>query len=147
MLKGLEGIAVAAGVADLALLELAQEAGVVGGIAEDGDSLVVLGGSADERHAANVNLLDSLGDADVDLGNGVLERVQVADDIVHLVDVLVGKVLLVRLEVASKNTGMDSRVQSLDTAGEHLRGLGDGADIPIRRGALVFILSLVMSYR
>ncbi|KAH6608706.1 hypothetical protein Trco_002052 [Trichoderma cornu-damae] len=73
---------------------LAQEASVVVGVAEDGDPLVVLGGGADQSHAANVNLLDGLGDADVDLGNGILEGVQVADDIVNLVDVLVGEVLL-----------------------------------------------------
>lgn len=142
MLKGLESIAVAARVADLALLKLAQEASIVVGVAEDGDPLVVLGSSADERHAANINLLDGLGDADVDLGNSILEGVQVADDVVNLIDVLVCKVLLVGFEVASENTSVDSRVQSLDTASKHLWRLGDGADVPTRRGALVF-LSLV----
>lgn len=116
VLKGLEGICVAAGLADAAALELLEEASVVVGVAEDGDALVVLGSSTDQSDAANVDLLDSLGDADVGLGNGLLEGVEVADDVVDLVDVLVGKILVVGLDIAGQNTGVDSGVEGLDTA-------------------------------
>lgn len=128
--KGLEGVSVAARLGDLALLELLEEASVVVGVREDGDTLVVLGGGTDESDSTNVDLLDGLGDADVDLGNSLLEGVQVADDIVDLVDVLVGEILLIRLEVAGEDAGVDGGVEGLDTAGEHLGGLCDGRNIP-----------------
>lgn len=129
VLKGLEGVSVAAGLGDLALLELSEEASVVVGVAEDGDSLVVLGSGSDEGNAANVNLLDSLGDADVDLGDSVLEGVEVADDVVDLVDVLLSQVLFVRGEVPSQDTSVDGGVERLDPAGKHLGSLGDGRDV------------------
>lgn len=131
VLKGFEGISVSARFGDVALLELLEEARVVSGVAEDGDAAMVLGRGPDEGHASNVNLLDSLGDADIDLGNGVLEGVQVAHDIVDLGDALLGQILLVRLQVAGKDAAVDSGVQSLDTTTEHLGSLGDGADIPV----------------
>lgn len=130
VLEGLEGIGVAARLGDLALLKLAQEASVVVGVAKDGDTLVVLGCSTDKGNTTNIDLLDGLGDADVDLGDGVLEGVQVADNVVDLVDVLLGKILLVGGKVSGQDTGVDGGVEGLDTASEHLGGLCDGRDIP-----------------
>jgi hypothetical protein len=138
VLEGLESVSVAAALADIALFELLEEASVVVGVAEDGNTLVVLGGSADESDTTDVDFLDSLGDADVDLGDSVLEGVEVADDVVNLVDVLVGKVLLVRGEVTGQDTGMDSRVQSLDATSKHLRGLGDGRNVPVESQLALF---------
>lgn len=132
VLEGLEGVSVAAALGDIALLKLLEEASVVVGVAEDGNTLVVLGGSADESNTTNVDLFDSLGDADVDLGDSVLEGVEVADDVVNLVDVLVGKVLLVRGEVTGQDTSVDGRVQSLDATSKHLRRLGDGGNVPVK---------------
>lgn len=134
VLKSLEGVHLAAGIGDVALLELGQEVVVVVGVAEDGDARVVLCGGADQGDTANVNLLDGLGDGDVDLGDCVLEGVQVADDIVDLVDVLLGQVLLVRGQVAGEDTGVDRRVQGLDAATQHLGCLCDGRNVP---GAVV----------
>lgn len=131
MFKGLEGISVSARLGDFALLKLLQEAGVVLGIAEDRDTTVVLGGSADKSHATNVNFFNGLGDADVDLGNSVLEGVKVADNIVDLGDALLSQILLVGVEVAGKNAAVDSRVEGLDSAAQHLGSLGDGTDIPV----------------
>lgn len=139
VLKGLEGISVAARLGNFALLELLEEASVVVGVAEDGDTLVVLCGGAQQRDAANVDLLDSLGDADVDLGDGLLEGVQVADDVVDLVNVLLGKVLFVRLEIAGEDTGVNGGVERLDTTSQHLGGLGDGADVPAVEERLAII--------
>lgn len=130
MLKSLEGIAVTAGLSDLALLELLEEASVVVRVAEDSDALVVLGGSTDKSNTTNVNLLNGLRDADVDLGDGILEGVEVADDIIDLVDVLLGEVLLVGGEITGQDTCMDGRVKRLDATGKHLGGLGDGRDVP-----------------
>ena len=67
---------------------------------------MVLRSGADEGDTTNVNLLDGLGDGDVDLGDSVLEGVQVADNVVDLVDVLLGQVLLVRGKIAGKDTGV-----------------------------------------
>jgi len=132
VLEGLEGVSVAAALGDLALLELLEETSVVVGVAEDGNSLVVLGSSADKSNTTNVDFLNSLGDADVDLGDSVLEGVQVADDVVNLVDVLIGEVLLVRGEISGQDTSVDGRVQSLDATSKHLRGLGDGRNVPVK---------------
>jgi hypothetical protein len=105
---------------------------------------VVLGRCSDQRDPANINLLDGFRDRHIDLGNGVLEGVEVADNVVNLIDVLLGEVLLVGGKVASENPGMDlsdnqerrdtrsravqathSRVEGLDSASEHLRGMRD----------------------
>lgn len=131
VLKGLEGVSVSARLGNFALLKLLQETSVVLGIAEDGNTSVVLGGGTDQGHATNVNLLNGLGDADVDLGNGVLEGVQVADDIVDLGDALLSQILLIGVEVTGENATVDGGVQSLDTAAQHLGSLGDGADVPV----------------
>ncbi|TLD22845.1 hypothetical protein PspLS_07561 [Pyricularia sp. CBS 133598] len=129
VLKGLEGVELAARLLDLAAVELLEELGVVGRVAQDGDARVVLCGGADQGDAANVDLLNGLGDGDVDLGDGVLEGVQVADDVVDLIDALLGKILLVRLEVAGQDAGVHGRVEGLDPASQHLGGLGDGRDV------------------
>lgn len=131
MLEGLESIPVSALLCDLTLLKLAQEASVVLGITQDGDALVVLGSSADEGHATDIDLLDSLGDADVDLGDGVLEGIEVADNKVHLVDVLVGEILLIGSEVTGEDARVNRRVKGLDATGKHFGGLSDGRDVPV----------------
>lgn len=131
VLEGLEGVSVAAALGDLALLELLEEASVVVGVAEDGNALVVLGSSADQSNTTNIDFLNSFGDADVDLGDSVLEGVEVADDVVNLVDVLIGKVLLVRGEISGQDTSVDGRVKSLDAAGKHLRSLGNSGNVPV----------------
>jgi hypothetical protein len=73
---------------------------------------VVLGSCSDESDSSDINLLDGLRDRNVDLGNGILEGVQVADNVVDLVDVLLGEVLLVGGKVASENPGVDLLVVS-----------------------------------
>ncbi len=133
VLKGLEGVQLPARLLDFAGLELLEELGVVVWVAQDGDASVVLRGGADESDTADIDLLNSLGHRDVNLGNRVLEGVQVADDVVDLIDVLLGKVLLVRGEVAGQDAGVDGRVEGLDAAGEHLGGLGNGRDVPVRK--------------
>ena len=136
VLEGLEGIELTAGVLDLARLELLEELGVVVGVAQDGDTSVVLGGGADKGDTANIDLLDGLGNGDVDLGHSILEGVKVADDIVNLVDVLLSEVLLVGGELAGEDTGVDSGVEGLDATAQHLGGLCDGRDIPIQQKEL-----------
>lgn len=104
VLKGLESKSVAGLVGDLALLELAHKAGVVIGVGKDGDTGVVLGGGAQKSNTTNIDFLDGLVNGDVDLGDGLLEGVEVANDVVDLVNVLGLEVSLVGLNVAGKNT-------------------------------------------
>jgi hypothetical protein len=48
--------------------ELFGEGGVVGGAGDDGDVFEVLGGGAHHRRAADVDVLDDLGEGDAGLG-------------------------------------------------------------------------------
>lgn len=130
VLKSLESIAVAAGLLDLASLKLLQELGVVVRVAQDRDAGVVLGSSSDERNATDVDLLDGLRNSDVGLRDRLLEGVQVADDVVDLVNVLLCEILLVGSKVAGQDTGVDGRVKGLDATSEHLWSLGDGGNVP-----------------
>ena len=59
-----------------------------------------------------------------------LEWVEVADNIVDLVDVLIGKILFVRGQLTSQDTGVDGWMEGLNATTEHLWGVGDGGDIP-----------------
>ena len=58
----------------------AAKARVVGRVAEDGDVRVVLGGGAQERRAADVDLLDPLREGRGLARDGLLERVEVHHD-------------------------------------------------------------------
>lgn len=64
---------------------------------------MVLGSSTQEGNTTNVNLFNSLGDGNAFLSDSLLERIQVADDNINLVNVLISKILLVAFDVASKN--------------------------------------------
>lgn len=65
---------------------------------------MVLCSGSEKGDSANINFFDSLIDGDVDLGNGFLEWVKVADNKVDLVNALGLEVLFVRLDISSKNT-------------------------------------------
>ena len=68
---------------------------------------MVFGRSSDQGNSSNINFFHGLRDCDIDLRNCVFERVEVADNVVDLVDVLLGEVFLIGCEVARKDTGVD----------------------------------------
>ena len=68
---------------------------------------MVLGGSSDQGNPTNINLLHSFGNRNIDLGDGIFERVEVADNVVNFIDVLFGEIFLIGGKVASENPGMD----------------------------------------
>jgi hypothetical protein len=107
MLESFQSIHFSAALRDLSFLKLLEELRIVRGITQNCNTDVVLGRSADQSDPADVNLLHSLGNRDINLSNGVLERVQVADDVVNFVDVLFGEVFLIGGKVASKDAGMN----------------------------------------
>ena len=90
---------------------------------------MVLGSGSNQRDAADVNLLNGLVHRDANLPNGLLERVEVADDKIDLLDSLFLQILLVRFHVPGEDTAVDGRVERLDAAAEHLRGMSDGGNV------------------
>jgi hypothetical protein len=59
---------------------------------------------------------------------------------------LLGEVILVGLEITGKDTTVHGGVEGLDTATEHLGGVGDGRDIPginCQRLGSVLILTIL----
>ena len=64
----------------LAFCELGEESSVVSGLAEDDNPLVVLGSGPEKGHSTDVNLLDGSLDGDAGGGNGLDERVEVANN-------------------------------------------------------------------
>ena len=100
MFKGFQRVLLPALLRHVAsLVEFLEKHVVIFGIAEDGDAGVVLRGRTDQRNASNVDFLDGFRDGDVDLGDRVLERVEIAHHVVDLVDVLVRQILFVRGQV------------------------------------------------
>src|ERR1700736_4276285 len=55
--------------------ELLRNCGVVGRIDDDGDIVMIFCGSAHQRGAADIDILDRLFEADVRLRDGLLERI------------------------------------------------------------------------
>lgn len=130
LLEGLEGKATAGSGGDLALsLDLLDDGVVVIGRADDRRPVVVLGRGTEESDTADVDLLNGASDGAVWLLGLEDEGVQVADNDRDLVNLVVGKVLQVRVDVARENTTVDSGVERLDTATEDLGGVGDRRDI------------------
>ena len=64
----------------VARLPLLQEFSIVRRVGEDRDALVVLRSRAEKGDAADINLFDRVSERAVGLGDGVCERVEVADD-------------------------------------------------------------------
>src|ERR1700684_1533905 len=115
MLKCLQRIEISAALRDLALFKLLQEFRIVRRIAQNRRSAMILRCSSDQGDTSNIDFLHSFRNCDIDLSNCVLEWVQVANNVVDLVDILFGEVLLIGGKVACENTGVDGRVKSLDS--------------------------------
>ena len=80
----------------LARIPRGKELGIVCGVGEDRDALMVLRGRAQKGDATDVDLFDRVGERAVGFGDGVCERVEVADDDGDGGDLLRLKVRLVR---------------------------------------------------
>lgn len=68
---------------------------------------MILCRSSNESNSSNIDLLYSFGDCDIDLSDCVLEGVEIADNIVDLVNILLGEVLFVGSEIAREDTSVD----------------------------------------
>lgn len=96
-----------ADVASFALRPRLDKVGVIGGIGEHRDARVVLGRGAQQRDAADVDLLDGVREGAAWARDGRRERVQVADDDGDRRDGLRGEVLLVGGDVAREDACAD----------------------------------------
>ena len=104
----------ALGQRETALVEGGQHAVVTGGVDHHGAGAVVLGGAADHRGPADVDLLDALrvGRA---RGHRLLEGIEVDHDELERVDLqLVELRHVVRLGEVGQQPGVHPRVQGLD---------------------------------
>ena len=112
------------------LLELGDEGGVVRRIADGPDVRVILRGRAQERRAADVDLLDCLAEGDVRPSDGLLERIEVHDDEVDRRDAVRGRLAAVVLRgPVEEDAAEDLRVERLHAAAEDLGKSGEIRDV------------------
>ena len=103
--------------------------GVVGGIDDDGDGLVILRRAAQHRRPADVDLLDRFLEFDSGFRDRRFERIEIHHHEIDRLDPVLargGFVLLVPAQV--EQAAVHFRVQSLHPAVEHLRETGEGGD-------------------
>ena len=99
------------------------------GLAHRRDAREVLGRGAQQRHAADVDLLQRLVEGGGRLADGLGERVEVDDDEVDLLEALLGQLgQVIGLITAREERGEDLRVEGLDAATEDLGRVGQVAD-------------------
>ncbi len=109
---------------------------VVGRVDHDRDVGVVLGGAADHRGPADVDLLDDVVEAGAG-GDGLGEGVEVPDEQVEGLDVELGELLAVRaLADVGEEPGVDLRVEGLDAVVEDLWEAGEVFDLGHRDAGL-----------
>lgn len=116
-------------------IHLADDAVVVGSLDHDGHIFVVLGGGANHGRAADVDVLDRIGQGAIGLGDGGGEGIEVDHDHVDGGDVVLshdGVVLLATAENAAVDLGM----QGLDPAVHHLGESGVVGDLGHRQTRL-----------
>ena len=101
--------------------ELGEHGGVVGGLDHDRDVGVVLGGGADHRRAADVDVLDAVVESRA-LRDGRLERIEIDHQQIDRPDaVRVHRGGVLRVVADRQQAAMHLRVQRLDPAVHHLR--------------------------
>ena len=111
--------------------QLVQDSGVVRRIDDDADRGMILGGSAEQRGTADVDVLDRRVQVAIGARNRRLEGIQVNDDQVDRRDAVLCHDGFVQ-PAPAQDPAMDFRVQGLDPAIHHFRkarivgNLGDG---------------------
>lgn len=98
---------------DLTFAKFGNDSSIILGIRDDGDTAVVLSSSAQKSNTTNINLFNGLRNSDTLLSNSLLKGIQVADDNVNLLDLLLGKILLIAFDIASENACNSKFVNSI----------------------------------
>lgn len=126
VLEGLGGEPLAGGEVEAAALDRGEDVAVAGRAGDDGDRRVVLGGGADHRGPADVDLLHALVGRGAG-GDGLAERVEVHDDQVERLHAEVLELLLVVGETqVGEDAGVHLGVQRLDPA---VQALGEACQL------------------
>ena len=106
-----------------------QRGGVVGRVGQDDDSGKILGRGADHGRAADVDLLQRVGERDAAASDRGGEGIEIGGDDVDRDDLVRCERAHVRGVVAAgQQPAVDARVERLDPAVEDLREAGDVAD-------------------
>jgi len=106
--------------------QLGEQSFVVGVVRDHGDAGVVLGGGADQRRAADVDVLDDDVVRHPAPSRHLLERVEVAHHHVDGLDLVLGDRVHVLGDVTpGEDAAHEAGVHSLDTAVQHLGEAGD----------------------
>ncbi len=109
--------------------KLVEHRGVVAGIDQYRDVIVIFRGSADHRRPADVDVLDAVGEIGA-ARDGGLERIQIDHQEVDRADLVRAHRLGVRRIAANaEQAAMHRRVQRLDPAVHHFREPGEIADV------------------
>ncbi len=121
-------------------VQFGQDRFVLGSVGQHGDEAVVLGGAADHRRAADVDVLDAVLERSA-ARHGRLERVEVDHDQIDRRDVvgLHGGQMAFQV-AAGQDAAMDARVQRLDAAVHHLGEAGIVADFGHRHAGVAKLL-------
>ena len=103
-------------------VHLREDLRVILRIGDDGNEAVILGGRAEHRGAADIDVFDGVFQRAALLGDRVLEAVEVDDDHVDQVDLVFPEGLHVRLVVPKREkTAVDLRMQGFEPSVHHLR--------------------------
>ena len=103
---------------------------VVGGRSDDGDVVKILGGGADHRRSADVDVLDQFFERDAGLGRGFLEGVEIHDHHVDRRDAVLGDGGdVLGIFAAMQDAAVDLGMQRLDAAVEHFGESGEFGDV------------------
>ena len=114
----------------------ASDGRIVGGVGDDRDRGVVLRRGADERRAADVDLLDE-GRVVHAPGGRRLEGVEVHADEVERLDARVAQLAhVVRVVLVAEHARRDPRMERLHAPAEHLRRAGHLRDVGHRQAGL-----------
>ena len=112
------------------LLELGADRVVGLRLDDDGDALVVLGGGADHRRPADVDVLDRVVVLDFVAGDRLLEGVEVdADQVDRLDPLALERRHVLGVGAPRQERGVQARVEGLDPAAEDLLLAGELGDV------------------
>ena len=103
---------------------------VLHGIGDDRDGAVILGGGADHRRTADVDIFDGIFEGAVRLGDGLLEGVEIHAEEVDSADVMgLHGARMVRIVAQGQEAAVDGRVEGFDPTVHHFGEAGDLRDI------------------